>query len=155
MHLGCSCLLSIVSPHICMFRCRFAGSELSLDARIVVHCVTGYAVMAFHVVARSDLVEVRVRDRHALEHDLTVLAIFGNSATFDSAVTNWDASPAHESDIIVNVTTRDIEQALQMRTMRSNKSKRVYVCVWVCEIMSHKERAHLNNILDRRVMSAA
>ena len=57
-----------------MFRCRFAGSELSLDARIVVHCVTCFAVMAFHVVARSDLVEVRVRDRHALEHDLTVLA---------------------------------------------------------------------------------
>ena len=111
--------------------------------------------MAFHVVASSELVEVRVRDRHALESDLLVLAIFGNSATFDSAVANWDASPAHESDIIVNVTTRDMEQALQMRTMRSNKSKRVYVCVWVCEIMSHKERAHLNNILERRDMSAA
>ena len=134
-------LIASVSPHICVFRCRFAGSVLSLDARIVVHFVTCFAVMAFHVVVRSDLVEVRVRDRRALEHDFTVLAIFGNTATFDSAVTKWDSSPAHESDIIVNVRTKDIQQALQMRTMRSNKSKRVYVCVGVSHYVARRAGA--------------
>ena len=68
--------------------------------------------MDFSLLHSNLLAELRQRSFGKNADDVAVLCVFGNTATFERAVADWDESPAACADFVLNVRSDDVNQAL-------------------------------------------